>query len=241
MTIGISALCEKRRSIVLAADKRVQLRDRRFRIDDCQKIFDLPYGFFGVTAASPDSQRLVLEICMRLSRLPKHRLGLPGVERIVRQAQRYVARPRPLGLDMQLMVAGFVGGYPFLCLVQDGIPPDFDLSPGHFVIGSGATLEVAAREIMWIKRQQTEKMSCQRTVFHVHESVRIARNMSEDIGPPANYVVVQPSGTFEISPECSLLASWSERFVDDSSPLDAREFKAELMAVAKPRETPATY
>jgi len=240
MTIGIGALCEGRGSIVLAADKRVQLRDGRFRIDDCQKIFDLPHSFFGVTAASPDSQRLVLEICMRLSRLPKHRLGLPSVERIIRQAQKHVERPRRLGLDMQLMVAGFIGNYPFLCLVQDGNPLDFDLSPGHFVIGSGAGLEVAAREIMWIKRQQTEKMSCQRTVFHVHESVRVARNMTEDVGPPADYVVVHPSGTFEISPECSLLASWSERFVDDSSPLDGPEFKAKLMAVAKPHGTPAT-
>ena len=145
-------------------------------------------------------------------------------------------------MDVHLMVAGFVGGYPLLCSVQDGSPPDFDLSPGHFVIGSGLKLEVAAREIMWIKRQQTEKMSCQRTVFHVHESVRIARSMkTEDIGPPADYLVVQPSGTFEISPECGPLASWSERFANDSSPLDGPEFKAELMAVAKPRGTPGTF
>lgn len=172
---------------------------------------------------------------MRLSRLPRQRLGLPSVERIIRQAQRQIARPRPLGLDMQVMVAGFVGSYAFLCLVQDGLPPDFDLSPGHFVIGAAAGLEVAAREIMWIKRQQTEKMSCQRTLFHVHESVRIARSMmTEEIGPSANYLVVEPSATFEISPTCSLLASWSERFADDSSLLDGQEFKADLMAVAKP-------
>jgi hypothetical protein len=84
MTIGIGALCERRGTIVLAADKRVQISQGRFRIDDCQKIFDLPHGFFGVTAASPDAQRLVLEICLRLSRLPKSSCGLSTVERIVR-------------------------------------------------------------------------------------------------------------------------------------------------------------
>jgi hypothetical protein len=240
MTIGIGALCEGRKNIVLGSDKRVQLRERRFKIDDCQKVFDLPHGFFGVTAASPDSQKLILEICMRLSRLQEHRLGLPSVERIIRQAQRQVARPRRYGLDMHVIVAGFVFGHPLLCLVQDGIPPDFDLSPGHFVIGSAQALEVTARETMWIKRQQTEKMSCQRTMFHVHESVRIAASVTEDVGPPADYILMQPSGTFEISPECDLLASWSARFAEDSSPLDKQEFKTELMAVAKPKRAPTT-
>lgn len=47
--------------------------------------------------------------------------------------------------------------------------------------------------------------------------------------------------TFEISPECDLLASWSERFVEDSSPLDKQEFKTELMAVAKPKGAPTTF
>jgi hypothetical protein len=234
MTIGIGALCERRGTIVLAADKRVQISQGRFRIDDCQKIFDLPHGFFGVTAASPDAQRLVLEICLRLSRLPKSRCGLSTVERIVRQAQRQLKSLRPLRLDMQVIVAGFLDHYAFLCLVQDGLAPDFDLSPGHFIIGAGAALDAAARQVMWMKRQQTEKMSWQRTVFHVHESVRIARSMTEDVGPPADYVVAQPSRIFEIPPDAEPLARWSERFTSDSSPLDGEEFKAELLTAARP-------
>jgi hypothetical protein len=116
---------------------------------------------------------------------------------------------------MQVIVAGFLDHYAFLCLVQDGLAPDFDLSPGHFIIGAGAALDTAARQIMWMKRQQTEKMSWQRTVFHVHESVRIARSMTEDVGPPADYVVVQPSRIFEILPDAEPLARWSERFTSD--------------------------
>lgn len=240
MTIGIGALCEKRESIVLAADKRVQISQGRFRIDDCQKIFDLPHGFFGVTAASPDAQRLVLEICLRLSRLPKNRYGLSAVERIVRQAQRQLKSLRPLHLDMQVIVAGFIDHFAFLCLVQDGLPPDFDLSPGHFIIGAGAALDKAAREVMWMKRQQTEKMSWQRTVFHVHESVRIARSMTEDVGPPADYVVLHRSGMLEIPPDCEPLARWSERFATDSSSLDGQEFKTELMSAARRIESTRT-
>jgi hypothetical protein len=80
-------------------------------------------------------------------------------------------------------------------------------------------------------------MSWQRTVFHVHESVRIARSMTEDVGPPANYVVIQPSGVFEIPPDAEPLARWSKRFAADSSLVDGQEFKAELTAAARPVET----
>lgn len=232
MTIGIGALCERRRAIVLGADSRVQFRmtDHLFRIDGCQKIFDLPHSFFGITAASPDSQKMILEICMRMERIPAERLSLPLVERAIRQAQKHVGRPRHIVFNMHIIIAGFVRGFPLLCTVLNGNPPDFDLSPGHFVIGSGFELEVGAREIMWIRRQQTQNMSWQRTVFHVHESVRLARIMSEDFGPPTDYVVLRSSGIFRISPDCDVLEKWSNEFRDDSSPLDAPEFAGELTA-----------
>ena len=83
----------------------------RFRIDDCQKVFDLPHRFYGVTAASPDAQRLVLEICMRLSLLPKSRLVLPAVEHIIREAQRQSKSLTPLHLDMHVILAGFIDRY----------------------------------------------------------------------------------------------------------------------------------
>jgi len=211
MSIGIGALCEERQAIVLGADSRVQfcMTGHRFWIDGCQKIFDLPHGFVGITAATPDSQKVILEICMRMERVPRERLTLPVIERIIRQAQKHVGRPRYVAFNMHLITAGFVDDFPFLCTVLNGNPPEFDLSPGHVMIGSGLELEVAAREIMWIKRQQTQNMSWQRTVFHVHESIRVARAISEDIGPPADYVVLKPSGMFKVSPTCDVLARWS--------------------------------
>ena len=56
--------------------------------------------------------------------------------------------------------------------------------------------------------------------------------MTEDVGPPANYVVIQASGAFEIRPDVEALACWSIEFADDSSPLDGEEFRRELMASA---------
>jgi hypothetical protein len=59
----------------------------------------------------------------------------------IRQAQRQLKSLRPLLLDMQVILAGFIDRYALLCLTQDGLPSDFDLSPGHFIIGAGAALD----------------------------------------------------------------------------------------------------
>ncbi|HVR27087.1 MAG TPA: hypothetical protein VMU26_27650, partial [Candidatus Polarisedimenticolia bacterium] len=214
----IGTYCEQRALIVLAAGKRVSLPDHRvdgleFKIDDCQKIFDLPHGFFAVTAASPDSHRVVIELSLRLSKLSGREITLDVVEQIVEESRIRIEKARIMP-RLEVIFAGRTDSQLRLCVFRESEPTDFNLSPGHVEIGSGTT---EAEKFMWTKRQQTEKMSLQRTVFHMHKTLLYVRKIEKYVGPPADYLVMNLTSAFEIPSECALLGEWLTKFEKDSA------------------------
>ena len=117
-----------------------------------------------------------------------------------------------------MILTGFVDNGP-VCSGRGGRATHEAATPEFYAIGSGAA---AAMEVL-IRREQNIFCSAARSIFHVYEALKAARQHEKTVGPPAPYVVMRPAsaarpnGFMRFPAESRLVRGWYKAYRKRSS------------------------
>jgi hypothetical protein len=87
MTIGIGLLCQSGKCILMGADKRGTYEFQKTANDECGKLFDLPFGFYGAIAGTIGyCEPVISELGHRMELLNENERSVEYIKRELRSA-----------------------------------------------------------------------------------------------------------------------------------------------------------
>lgn len=144
-----------------------------------------------------------------------HREGLRVLKRVKEEMQ----------YKSGIIVAGFLRDKPLFCRGIGANPLEEGSSPAIYVIGGQGAVD--AQQVLHNRNQNIE-MGIARTILHVYEALRAARN-DKGVGDPSGYIIIRPhtaprpNGMLRIKPDHPMLEQWRKQYrLRDTQPLETR-------------------
>ncbi|MFB3916797.1 MAG: hypothetical protein ACE14M_08710 [Terriglobales bacterium] len=119
-----------------------------------------------------------------------------------------------LRYSLGLILLGFVDNGPVFFRAWGAEPLDEAANPEFYAIGSGSE---AALDVL-IRREQNIYTTMARSLLHLYEALKAARQHEKTVGPPAPYIVIRPhnaakpTGVMRFPAESKLLRGWGKAY-----------------------------